>query len=76
MRDGRADVRPKKNDESMEILASAVAVALLSIAAADMFISEEFNKHLWLLFSLGPAMLSIAGTCETPTGTQSTSKFS
>ena len=66
----------RKNDRSMEILAGAVAVALIAIGAADMFISEEFNKHLWLLFSLGPAMLSISRHMETPTGTQSTSSFS
>jgi len=50
---GRGDVKG-------EALTRAVAVALIGVLVADFFISQEFNKQLWLLLGIGPAMLAIS----------------
>ncbi len=47
-------------DQRMEIIARALAVALVSFLVADFFASEQFNKLLWLLLALGPVLLSIS----------------
>ena len=44
----------------MELIATSVAVALVALLAADLFVSEHFNKQLWLLMALCPAMLAVA----------------
>ncbi len=49
-------------DREMEILARALVVALIGILTADFFVSDQFNKLLWLLLGLGPAMLAISKT--------------
>jgi O-antigen ligase len=40
------------------------ALALLGILSANFFISDEYSKQLWVLFALGPAMLSMAMAAE------------
>ena len=50
----------KRGDPGMELIAGSVAVALVALLAADLFVSEQYNKQLWLLMALSPAMLSIA----------------
>jgi O-antigen ligase len=47
-------------DTGMEILSRALFVALVGLLAADFFGSKQFSKQLWLLLSLGPALLAIA----------------
>ena len=47
-------------DRGGEALARALAVGLIGTLIADFFISEEYNKPLWLLLGLGPAVLGIA----------------
>jgi O-antigen ligase len=47
-------------DRQLEILSRAVFVALVGILASDFFGSREFDKQLWLLLSLGPALLHMA----------------
>jgi O-antigen ligase len=47
-------------DVKGEALARALAIAFVGVLVADFFISEEFNKQLWLLLGLGPAMLAIS----------------
>lgn len=54
----RAFVRA--HDRQMEIVARALFVALVAILAADFFGSRQYSKQLWLLLSLGPALLAIA----------------
>jgi hypothetical protein len=44
----------------MELLARALIAALAGILVADIFISEQFSKALWLLLAMGPAMLSVS----------------
>lgn len=50
----------RANDVGMEILARGLLVALVAMLAADFFISEPYNKHLWLLLALCPAILAVA----------------
>ena len=50
----------RSDDVQMEILARALVVALAGILAADFFASEQFNKLLWLLLGMGPAMLAMS----------------
>ena len=47
-------------DREMEIMSRALVVALAGILATDFFASEQWNKLLWLLLGLGPAMLAIS----------------
>lgn len=55
-----ARVFDRFGDDGSALLARAVAVGLLSILAADVFLSAEFGKLLWLLLGLGPAILAMA----------------
>lgn len=34
--------------------------AIVSVLAADFFLSEESSKHLWFLLALGPALLGVS----------------
>lgn len=52
------------DEEGLEIIARAVAVALCSMLAADFFLAAEFSKLLWLLLSFGPAILGVAQRME------------
>jgi O-antigen ligase len=49
-----------RGDISGEALARSVAIALVGVLAADFFISQQYNKQLWLLLGIGPAMLAIS----------------
>ena len=50
----------RSRDLQMEIMSRALVVALAGILAADFFASEQFNKLLWLLLGLGPALLALS----------------
>jgi len=56
----------RADDVTMEILARGLLVALVGILAADFFISEPYNKHLWLLLALCPAVLAVARDRSAP----------
>jgi peptidoglycan/LPS O-acetylase OafA/YrhL len=47
-------------DAMAEILSRALLIALLALLAADFFVSEQFQKALWLLLALCPAVLAIS----------------
>jgi putative inorganic carbon (HCO3(-)) transporter len=47
-------------DYDMELVARGILLALIGILSADVFISGQFSKQLWLLLGLCPAMLAIA----------------
>jgi O-antigen ligase len=47
-------------DTGGEALARALTVALLGTLVADLFLSQEFNKQLWLLLGFGPTLLAVA----------------
>jgi O-antigen ligase len=53
-----------RGDPDGEILAICIAVALVGVLAADTFISQQFNKQLWLLLGLGPAILAVSRRAE------------
>jgi putative inorganic carbon (hco3(-)) transporter len=45
-----------------EAIARCLAVGLIGILVADTFISQMYNKQLWLLLGLGPALLAVSRT--------------
>lgn len=47
-------------DRSGELLSRAVVVAVLALLAAFFFLSEQYNKQLWILLALGPALAAVA----------------
>jgi O-antigen ligase len=47
-------------DFDMELVSRGILLALIGILAADVFISGQFSKQLWILLGLCPAMLAIA----------------
>ena len=49
-----------RGDPGGEVLARCLAIGLVGILVADTFISQMYNKQLWLLLGLGPAMLAIS----------------
>lgn len=59
---GLAAVRnfSRLGDRRMEALSQAMLVGLFGLLAADFFGSEQFQKILWLLLALCPAMLAIS----------------
>ena len=46
--------------QSMELISRAVVISMVAVLAADFFLSNQFDKRLWLLVALGPALLHIA----------------
>ena len=48
------------DDTSMEVLTRTVLVALISLLAAVFFLSDQFDKWLWILIGTPPALLAIA----------------
>jgi putative inorganic carbon (HCO3(-)) transporter len=47
-------------DRDMELLALSIVLGAAGMLTANIFISEQFNKPLWLLLSIGPALLALA----------------
>ncbi|MFI4977955.1 MAG: O-antigen ligase family protein [Solirubrobacterales bacterium] len=50
----------KHGDIGMEALARGALLALVGMLAADFFISQTYDKLLWIMLALGPAMLALA----------------
>ncbi len=48
----------------LALIARGVAVSLCAMMAADFFLAAEYGKLLWLLLSLGPALLAVARRTE------------
>lgn len=57
---GAARAFRARGDPSMELVARGVLTAQAGILAADFFISAQYNKQLWILLALGPALLALA----------------
>lgn len=47
-------------DMPMEMMARAVMVALAAVIAADFFGSRQYNRELWILLGLAPAIWAMA----------------
>jgi O-antigen ligase len=56
----------RRGERTMQVLTTAVVVALVGTLAADIFVSDEYSKQLWLLLGLCPALLSIATATVLP----------
>jgi O-antigen ligase len=50
----------RRNDRGGEILARVLLIGLFGTLVADTFLSQEYNKQLWLLLGIGPALLGAA----------------
>ncbi len=50
----------RNGDLKMEIIARAALIGLFGLLASLFFSSDQYNKQLWLLLALGPALLAIA----------------
>lgn len=53
-------------DASIEVLSRALLVGLIALLAADVFISEQYSKQLWLLLALGPVALAASRRSAAP----------
>lgn len=51
-------------EDGLALIARGVAISLCSMMAADFFLAAEYGKLLWLLLSLGPALLAVARRTE------------
>jgi O-antigen ligase len=49
-----------RKDIGGEALARSIGIALIGVLAADFFISQMYNKQLWLLLGIGPAILAVS----------------
>jgi len=54
----------RSGDRDLELVTRAVIVAILALLAADIFISDQYSKVLWLLLAFGPALLGVSRTIE------------
>jgi O-antigen ligase len=50
----------KRGEVGMEALARGALLALVGMLAADFFISQTYDKLLWTMLAIGPAMLALA----------------
>jgi O-antigen ligase len=50
----------RRGDPMMEIFARGLFVALVALLAADFFSSQLYNKELWLLLAVTPALRALA----------------
>jgi O-antigen ligase len=50
----------KRGEIGMEALARGALLALVGMLAADFFISQTYDKLLWTMLAIGPAMLALA----------------
>jgi O-antigen ligase len=50
----------KRGETGMEALARGALLALVGMLVADFFISQTYDKLLWTMLAIGPAMLALA----------------
>jgi O-antigen ligase len=61
----------RAENHRMQAVSLSIAVALIGNLAALFFISGEYERGLWLLLGLGPAILAMAKTAAVAGGHQS-----
>ena len=49
-----------RGDRSMEVLGRTLVLAIVAFLTADFFLSDQYDKQLWLLLAMGPVLLAIA----------------
>lgn len=55
-----ARIYAHRRDRTGELLARALALAIIGLVAADFFSSQLYSKQLWLILAIGPALLATA----------------
>lgn len=50
----------RRRERALEVMSRALVAVIIGSLVADFFVSEQYNKQLWLLLALGPALLAIA----------------
>jgi putative inorganic carbon (hco3(-)) transporter len=50
----------REGDREMELIARGIVLALVAFMSADVFLSGEFSKQLWLTIALCPAVLGLS----------------
>lgn len=56
----------RQGDREMELIARSMFLVLVGFMTADLFLSGEFAKQLWLAFALSVALLKLAYTPSRP----------
>jgi O-antigen ligase len=56
----------RRDDRDMELVARCLFLALVAFMSADVFLSGEFSKQLWLTVALGPAVLALSRAAAPP----------
>jgi O-antigen ligase len=51
-------------ERRLQALTTAIAISLVGLLVADVFLSDAYSRTLWLLVGLGPALLAIAKRME------------
>ncbi len=54
-------------DLAGQAFAIGVTVAIIGVLVADIFLSQQAEKQVWMLLGLGPALLAVAGSRARPT---------
>jgi len=55
-----ARIYERSGDTAFELMARALALAVVALLTADFFITNEYEHLLWLLLALPPALLAVA----------------
>lgn len=56
----------RQGDREMELIARSMFLVLVGFMTADIFLSGEFAKQLWLAFAVSAALLKLAYTASRP----------
>jgi O-antigen ligase len=56
-------------DIQMELIARAVVLALVGVLVAEVFVSSQYSKYLWLLIATCPVLLALARRTGAATAT-------
>jgi O-antigen ligase len=65
-----AHVFARRGDPTMELLARALFIGLVALLVADSVSSQLYNKELWLLLALAPAVRALADRLPHPVASQ------
>ncbi|MBV9818569.1 MAG: O-antigen ligase family protein [Solirubrobacterales bacterium] len=63
----------RRGDTEMELIARSLALSLLAFMVADVFLSGEFSKQLWLVFAFCAATLALSRTALSAVPTRTAS---
>ena len=55
-----AHLYERAGDRAFELMSRSLALALIALLSADFFITNEYERLLWLLLATAPALLAVA----------------